>query len=78
MDRQEDSGGSSPDMDAFLTLGWHGAHQDESGVGNDPDIYQTVDIVDEVVGGKFGLYFCSTTCLRNFLSARVDKLEQKN
>ena len=74
MDRKEDSGGSSTDMDAYLTIGWHGAHSEGGDVTDDPEQYSSIDIVNGVVGGQFGLYFCSIKCLRFFLNACIDKL----
>ena len=77
MDRLEDSGKPSDDMEAYLYFGWHGAHPEEGGEGIDADIHSQVRVADSVVGGQFGLYFCSTACLRAFLNHCVDKLEWK-
>ena len=77
MNREEDFGGPSDDMDAYLCLGWHGAHPEDGGEGDDTDLHAIVQIADHVVGGQFGLYFCSTKCLRAFLNHCVDKLEWK-
>lgn len=57
-----------------LNLDWHGAHDD--GEGEFREIGITVDIVDKATGGNFDLYFCSTSCLREFLNKAVDALEQ--
>ena len=73
MNRAEDYGGRSDDLDGFLTLGWHGAH--EGGVGADRDIGCNLDIMQDTFGGQGELYFCSTECLRNFLNQSVDALE---
>ncbi len=75
MDRRTKWGGPSKNMDGFLTLCWHGAH--DGGEGIDPEIGCLVDIALDVVGGQAELYFCSTKCLRQFLNACVDELERK-
>ena len=75
MDRTEDCGGPSDDMDGFLSLHWHGAH--DGGKGEDPEIGCEVDIIQDCVGGQAELYFCSTKCLRQFLNWCVDELEGK-
>ncbi len=75
MNRKEKNGGSSDDLDAYLSLTWHGAH--DSGKGDDRKIYSNIDIASDVKGGEFDLYFCSTKCLRAFLNACVDELEKK-
>jgi hypothetical protein len=77
MDRIEDSGGPHEDMEGYLYLAWHGGHPEEGGEGGDPNIEAHVQIADGVLGGQYGLYFCSTNCLRAFLNYCVDKLEQK-
>jgi hypothetical protein len=59
----------------FLSLEWHGAHDDGRGEFRECDC--GIDIVDKAAGGNFGLYFCSTSCLREFLNKAVDKLEQE-
>ncbi len=76
-DRKEDSGQPHDDMGGFLYFGWHGAHHEEGGEGKYPDINVNVRIANEVVGGQYGIFFCSTECLRFFLNTCVDKLEQK-
>ena len=38
MDRNEDSGGPSNDMDAYFSIGWHGAHPEDGGIGKNPNI----------------------------------------
>ncbi len=75
MDRAARSGGPSDDLDGFLDLSWHGAH--DGGAGIDPDIYVNVSLASEVRGGQFELYFCSTMCLRQFLNTAVDELERR-
>lgn len=47
---------------AFLSLLWHGTHS--GGVGQDPEISASVDLVDKAGNGQFDLYFCSTGCLK--------------
>jgi len=75
MDRKANSGGPSDDMDGYLHLDWHGAH--DNGQGDDREICCTVNIVEGVIGGQGDLYFCSTVCLRKFLNQCVDELEDR-
>ena len=75
MDRTNDSGRMSDDLDGFLTLTWHGAH--DTGVGKDRGIYASVDLAENTRGGQFEVYFCSTNCLRSYLNFCVDELEKK-
>ncbi|MCC5845476.1 MAG: hypothetical protein JJU05_14600 [Verrucomicrobia bacterium] len=75
MDRKSDSGGMSDDLDGFLNLLWHGAH--DGGQGGDREICCVVDIMRDVVGGQGEAYFCSIQCLRAFLNKCVDELENK-
>ena len=75
MDRADNSGGPSDALDGFLDLTWHGAH--DGGSGPDRDIHLAVPLADRVKGGQFEFYFCSTTCLRAFLNAAVDELENR-
>ena len=65
------------DAVAFCTLLWHGAHRETGGLGKDPDISVGLDIADKVASGQFELYFCSTSCLRDFLNYCVDELERR-
>ena len=62
----------SPDLEAFLTLGYHGAH---GGSKSEPSA--TVSIAEDVPIGQFEYYFCSTECLRQFLNKCVDELERR-
>jgi hypothetical protein len=76
MDRRKRSGGPSDDIDGFLDLTFHGAH--DGGQAHDPvlaDADAHVRLADEVRGGQFEFYFCSTKCLRAFLNKQVDDLE---
>ena len=75
MDRKEKVGGPSDEMDGFLNLTWHGAH--DGGTGRDQQMWCGVDIARDVLGGQTELYFCSTACLRQFLGDCVDALELK-
>ncbi len=75
MNREEDSGGPDDNMDGFLDIIWHGAH--DGGEGRDREIGATVQIAKDVIGGQFELYFCSTKCLRPYLNFCVDELEKK-
>jgi hypothetical protein len=67
--------GPSSELEGFLHFSWHGAH--DGGQGRDPGAYGCTEVVRDVIGGQFDLYFCSTDCLRSFLNACVDDLEQK-
>ncbi|MFZ4775954.1 MAG: hypothetical protein ACOYM3_11350 [Terrimicrobiaceae bacterium] len=75
MDRSNDSGRMSDDLDGFLSLTWHGAH--DKGEGKDREIYASVDLAENTRGGQFEVYFCSTDCLRSYLNFCVDELEKK-
>jgi len=77
MNREEGSGEMSDDLDGYLTMYWHGAHQEDNGQGVDPEIGCAVDIIQDAQGGQGTLYFCSTQCLRTFLNYCVDELEQR-
>lgn len=72
---KNDSGGPSPDLDAFFHLTWHGAP--DSGEGEDREIGYMLDIIRDIRGGQADMYFCSTACLRQFLNHCVDELERK-
>lgn len=75
MDRARDSGTPSNNLDGFLEIHWHGAH--DGGQGKDGDVFCGVDIIRDAIGGQADLYFCSTECLRKFLNTCVDELERK-
>ncbi len=67
--------GPSNNLNAYLSLTWHGAH--DKGEGNDREIGYVLNIAEDVKGGLFDLMFCSTKCLRSFLNACVDELEKQ-
>ncbi len=75
MDRKKDLGGPSPNMDGYLGLTWHGAH--DGGQGEEREVYCGLDLAREVRGGQGDLCFCSTACLRAFLNTCVDELEAR-
>lgn len=75
MNREDDSGGPDDNLDGYLDIVWHGAH--DRGEGKDREIGATVQIAQEVRGGQFDLYFCSTKCLRSYLNFCVDELDRK-
>jgi hypothetical protein len=75
MNRRRRSGGPDASLDGFLDLVWHGAH--DCGLGEHREVFFSMPIVKEVRGGQFDLYFCSTRCLRRFLSMLVDALETR-
>ena len=49
----------------------------DGGSGGDEDVFACVDIVEDVRGGQFSMYFCSTDCLRAFLNSCVDELDRQ-
>jgi hypothetical protein len=69
------SGGAEDGVAGYLDLTWHGAHDEGQGRGR--DLYVSVDVVRASRDGAFELYFCSTRCLRRFLAACVDRLEER-
>jgi len=75
MNRKEKVGVPSDKMDGFLGITWHGAH--DAGKGKNKEIGCMVNIIQDAVGGQADLYFCSTGCLRRFLSLCVDELERR-
>ncbi len=62
-------------ISGFLTLAWHGAHDDGEGDFREKDLL--IDIVDKASDGQFHLSFCSTSCLREFFNSAVDELERQ-
>ena len=74
-DKRSKISGPSGRMEGFLYLAWHGAH--DGGSGGDADDFACVDIVEDVRGGQFSMYFCSTDCLRAFLNSCVDELDRQ-
>lgn len=70
MDRDQDTGDSSEDLDGFLRMTMEGQGADQ-GEGC------SLDIIRDSHGGQGDLYFCSTQCLRSFLNRAVDELESK-
>lgn len=63
-------------LKGFLELIWHGHHDDDI-EDEDSDISSFLKIVEESSEGQFGLYFCSTACLRAFFMKLVDDLEEQ-
>ena len=61
----------APDLEGFLSFGYHGKHNGK------PGAYAVVPIAENVPIGQFEYYFCSTSCLRKFLNAGVDELERR-
>src|SRR5262249_19044409 len=59
----------------FFTMIWHGAHGNPDPAEN--DVYSGIDVVEDVQGGQYDLTFCSTSCMRSFLNACIDKLEMR-
>jgi hypothetical protein len=50
MNRKDDSGGPDENMDGFLHIAWHGAH--DGGEGKDREIGAMVEIARDVGGGN--------------------------
>ena len=75
MDRKRLNGGFHDQMDGYASIRWHGAH--DTGIGQDRDVYTSVDCATDCRGGQFEIYFCSTACLRAFFNSWVDALEAK-
>ena len=73
--RSSASVGAGKRLDAFWHLIWHGAHDGQRGAFR--NIYEHLVIIDDRRGGEFELQFCTTRCLRRFLNAKVDELEEK-
>jgi hypothetical protein len=55
---------------------WCGTPHD-SDEGSNREICARVALADETPAGQFEFYCCSTRCLREFLNASVDALENK-
>ncbi len=75
MGRKRLNGGLHEQMDGFASITWPGAH--DTGLGEDRDIFTSVDFATDCRGGQFEIYFCSTACLRAFFNSWVDALEAK-
>ena len=75
MNRKVNSGGPHPNMEAFLSLAWHGAHN--KGLGKNRDIYNVLNIVDDVKGGQFEFYFCSIKCFKKWFNQIIDDFQGK-
>jgi hypothetical protein len=73
INRRNDTGGASDNLDGYLEFIWHGAH--DNGVGKNREIYTVEYIAHDVRGGYFDLYFCSPKCLRAFLNKCVDEFK---
>ncbi len=75
MDRRQRVGAPSKDMDGYLDIGWHGAHDD--GEGDFRETGGRLQIGDSVHGGQLCITVCSTKCLRKLFNTWVDDLEKK-
>ena len=75
MDRKEDFGEPSDDMDGFLHVGWHGAH--DNGEGDHRETGGHVSVVDNAISGQFGILVCSPACLRKMFDLWIDELETR-
>ncbi len=73
VNRKKRYGGLNDQMDGFVGIAWHGAH--DTGIGTDRDIFTSVYAALDCRGGQFEIYFCSTACLRAFFNSWVDALE---
>ena len=72
MDRDGETGGPHPRMEAFFSLGWHGRHDDGRGRRMTGRAY--VEVLDCVPLGQADLQFCSIRCLRRFFALIVDAM----
>ncbi len=61
------------DVEAFLALTWHGAH--DQGLGDFRETSVITPVLAEPHGGFCSMLFCSTTCLRSFLEGKIGELE---
>lgn len=77
VNRKTGDGGPDPKLDGFLDICWHGAHTEDGGGGEHPNIFQSIPIACDVIGGQFDIFFCSTKCLRAFLNHAVDQLDDR-
>jgi hypothetical protein len=75
MDKKRKNGGPDSSMDAFLTLAWHGAH--DQGIGKKRDQYKVMDIVEDVKGGQFEFFFCSVKCFKKWINQIIDDFQKK-
>jgi hypothetical protein len=75
-DRDDIEAGFTPDRPVFETFGMTEAVGFLEFGCHDADAPACVYVVDyDASGGEFEFHFCSTACLRAFLSAQVDALE---
>ena len=77
VNRKTANGGPDSRLDGFLDICWHGAHIEEGGKGEYPNIFKNISLARDVIGGQFDIYFCSTICLRAFLNNAIDQLENE-
>ena len=75
VDAKKKAATMATDCIGFLDLVWHGAH--DSGTGVPREVYARVPLAEDTPAGQFEFYFCSTRCLRAFLNAWVDQLDDK-
>ena len=61
-------------LHGFINIGWHGAEAD--GKGELSGIAASIPLVEHQLDGQFQVWFCSFSCLRAFLNAIVDELEE--
>ncbi len=75
MNRRQQFGSPSKDMDGYLSIGWHGAHDD--GEGDFRDTGGHLPIGESVRGGQLCITVCSTECLRKLFTKWIDDLEEE-
>jgi len=66
---------ASNSLDGFVSLVWHGAH--DEGRGPARGVQAALPIAESVAGGQVEFYFCSLRCLRRFFSGLVSTLQER-
>ena len=75
VDAKKKSATIAGDCIGFLDLAWHGVH--DGGSGMHREVHARVPLAKDTPAGQFEFYFCSIRCLRAFLNAWVDRLDDR-